>query len=152
MKKSEIERIDKFISPYRVTRGKGFRLKDFDPGDTGDFKSEDKADAREMLARAVRIEPDSRFQGSPVPFPSSMPAILPVRVRVRSDPPYSVASTFFSAGATFAASRSDTEPGSSTMGRAGSSSAASAAGSSSNSLRTSARPSAPRRARARTTR
>ena len=30
MKKSEIERIDKFISPYRVTRGKGFRLKDFD--------------------------------------------------------------------------------------------------------------------------
>ena len=53
MKKSEIERIDKFISPYRVTRGKGFRLKDFDPGDTGDFKSEDKADAREMLARGV---------------------------------------------------------------------------------------------------
>jgi PPK2 family polyphosphate:nucleotide phosphotransferase len=53
MKKSELERIDKFISPYRVTRGKGFRLKDIDPGDTAHLKSEDKAEAKEMLARGV---------------------------------------------------------------------------------------------------
>lgn len=53
MKKSELERIDKFISPYRVTRGKGFRLKDIDPGDTAHLKSEDKDEAKEMLARGV---------------------------------------------------------------------------------------------------
>jgi PPK2 family polyphosphate:nucleotide phosphotransferase len=36
-----------------VTRGKDFRLKDFDPGGTADLKSEDKAEAKEMLARGV---------------------------------------------------------------------------------------------------
>ena len=35
--------------PYRVTDGKGFRLKDVDPGDTGDFKSEDKPRLKEAL-------------------------------------------------------------------------------------------------------
>ncbi|MGL6223968.1 MAG: polyphosphate kinase 2 family protein [Steroidobacteraceae bacterium] len=53
MKKSELQRIDKFVAPYRVTSGKGFRLKDFDPADTANFKSEDKDDARDMLARGV---------------------------------------------------------------------------------------------------
>ena len=53
MKKSDFERIDKFIAPYRVTSGKGFRLKDVDPGDTAQLKSADKAEAREMLARGV---------------------------------------------------------------------------------------------------
>ena len=53
MKKSDFERIENFISPYRVTSGKGFRLKDMDPGDTAQLKSADKAEAREMLARGV---------------------------------------------------------------------------------------------------
>jgi len=53
MKKSRIKRIDAMLSPYRITRGKGFRLKDIDPGDTAHFKSEDKAEAKEMLARGV---------------------------------------------------------------------------------------------------
>lgn len=53
MKKSELERIDRFLSPYRVTRGKGFRLRDIDPGDTAHLKSGDKAEAKEMLARGV---------------------------------------------------------------------------------------------------
>ncbi len=53
MKKSQRERIDRFTSPYRVTSGKGFRLKDVDPGDTAHLKSEDKAEAKEMLARGV---------------------------------------------------------------------------------------------------
>jgi len=51
MKKVQLERVEKFIAPYRVTRGKGFRLKDIDPGDTAHLKSEDKAEAKEMLAR-----------------------------------------------------------------------------------------------------
>ena len=53
MKKSQFERIDRFIAPYRVTHGKSFRLKDVDPGDTAQLKSADKAEAKEMLARGV---------------------------------------------------------------------------------------------------
>jgi PPK2 family polyphosphate:nucleotide phosphotransferase len=47
------QRVEKFIAPYRVTRGKNFSLKDVDPEDTGGLKSEDKAEAKEMLARGV---------------------------------------------------------------------------------------------------
>jgi len=39
--------------PYRVTNGKGFRLKDVDPGDTGDFKSADKPRLKEALQTGV---------------------------------------------------------------------------------------------------
>jgi len=53
MKKSQIERIGKLIEPYRVTSGKGFHLKDIDPRDTGWLKSQDKTEAKEMLARGV---------------------------------------------------------------------------------------------------
>jgi PPK2 family polyphosphate:nucleotide phosphotransferase len=53
MKKSQLKRVEEFIEPYRIIRGKGFRLKDVDPGDTGDLKSADKPEATEMLARGV---------------------------------------------------------------------------------------------------
>ncbi|MDH4022195.1 MAG: polyphosphate kinase 2 family protein [Gammaproteobacteria bacterium] len=53
MKKSQFERIDKFITPYRISSGKSFRLKDIDPGDTAHLKSEDKAEAKQMLASGV---------------------------------------------------------------------------------------------------
>jgi PPK2 family polyphosphate:nucleotide phosphotransferase len=53
MKKSQQKRIEKFVSPFRVTDRKGFRLKKIDPADTGGLKSEDKAEAKEMLARGV---------------------------------------------------------------------------------------------------
>ena len=39
--------------PYRVTNGKKFRLKDVDPGDTGELKSEDKPRAKEALRTGV---------------------------------------------------------------------------------------------------
>lgn len=52
-RKEILQRIEKFIDPYRVTKGKGFRLKDVDPGDTRGIKSDQKAEAREMLARGV---------------------------------------------------------------------------------------------------
>ena len=51
--KAQLKRIQKHIAPYRVTRGKDFRLKDIDPRDTGDLKSEDKGEAKEMLQRGV---------------------------------------------------------------------------------------------------
>jgi PPK2 family polyphosphate:nucleotide phosphotransferase len=39
--------------PYCVTNGKRFRLKDVDPGDTGELKSEDKPRAKEALQTGV---------------------------------------------------------------------------------------------------
>ncbi len=54
MKKKEIiERSQKFMTPYRVTNGKKFRLKDIDPNDTGEVTSEDKPRAKELLASGV---------------------------------------------------------------------------------------------------
>ena len=43
--------VQKLISPYRVTKGKKFRLKDIDPSDTGPLKS--KEEAKEMLERGI---------------------------------------------------------------------------------------------------
>jgi PPK2 family polyphosphate:nucleotide phosphotransferase len=60
MKKSELEWVRKLVAPYRVTRGKGFRLKDFDPQETGAFAHDDADDAadevaaKEWLDRSVR--------------------------------------------------------------------------------------------------
>jgi PPK2 family polyphosphate:nucleotide phosphotransferase len=45
--------ISRFLDPYRITRGRSFRLKDHDPGDTGGLGSEDKPEARRMLASGV---------------------------------------------------------------------------------------------------
>ncbi len=53
MKKSQLKNVAKILEPYRVTRGKKFRLKDIDPKDTAHLNSEDKAEAKEMLARGV---------------------------------------------------------------------------------------------------
>jgi PPK2 family polyphosphate:nucleotide phosphotransferase len=46
-------RVSRFLDPYRITSGKKFRLKDHDPGDTGGLGSEDKPEARRMLANGV---------------------------------------------------------------------------------------------------
>ena len=59
--KQVIETASKLSKRYRVTDGKGFRLKDVDPGDTQDFKSEDKARAKEALQTGV--EALSELQG-----------------------------------------------------------------------------------------
>ncbi len=40
--------------PYCVTSGKGFRLKDIDPGDTADFNSADKPRAKEALQNGIQ--------------------------------------------------------------------------------------------------
>jgi hypothetical protein len=50
MEMNEITKVAKNLAkPFRVT-GEDFRLKDFDPGDTLDFTSEDKPGAKEALA------------------------------------------------------------------------------------------------------
>jgi PPK2 family polyphosphate:nucleotide phosphotransferase len=48
-----LDRIEKFVDPYRVTKGKGFRLKDIDPGDTRRLKSDQKDEAKAVLAQGV---------------------------------------------------------------------------------------------------
>jgi PPK2 family polyphosphate:nucleotide phosphotransferase len=47
-----LDRIQKYIRPFRVTKGKGFRLKDFDPADTCGLKL-DKGQAAELLQRGT---------------------------------------------------------------------------------------------------
>src|ERR1700704_3606294 len=47
-----LDRIRKYVHPFRITKGKGFRLKDFDPGDTCGLKL-DKGDAANLLQRGI---------------------------------------------------------------------------------------------------
>ena len=54
MNKSQLQRIEELIAPYRVTSGKDFKLKDFDPADTNKLDSADKADAKELLEQGVQ--------------------------------------------------------------------------------------------------
>lgn len=54
MKRKEIELVRDLSRPFRVTKGKGFRLKDVDPSDTLSFTKEaDKPRAKEALAMGV---------------------------------------------------------------------------------------------------
>jgi polyphosphate kinase 2 (PPK2 family) len=43
-----LDLIGKYVAPYRITKGKGFRLKDFDPGDTCGLQL-DKGQATDLL-------------------------------------------------------------------------------------------------------
>jgi PPK2 family polyphosphate:nucleotide phosphotransferase len=52
-RKEWLRRIERFVSPYRITKGKKFRLGEIDPGDTGGFGSERKRRAKELLANGV---------------------------------------------------------------------------------------------------
>jgi PPK2 family polyphosphate:nucleotide phosphotransferase len=54
-KKELIKRVKKFTKPFRVTDGKGFKLKRIDPADTLDLKSEDKPKAQEALKNGVEL-------------------------------------------------------------------------------------------------
>ena len=49
-----LKKLKKLVDPYRITKGKGFRLKDIDPGDTGGFGSDQKPKAKELLAQGIR--------------------------------------------------------------------------------------------------
>jgi len=47
--------LHKFIKPYLVVSGKDFRLKDHDPGDTHHLHSEDKPEAKKLVAEGVKM-------------------------------------------------------------------------------------------------
>ena len=52
-RKEILDRIEKYVHPFRITKGKRFRLKDFDPSDTCGLKLE-KGEAAEMLQRGTQ--------------------------------------------------------------------------------------------------
>ena len=47
-----LDRIAKYVDPFRITEGKGFQLKDFDPGDTCGLRL-NKGEASELLQRGT---------------------------------------------------------------------------------------------------
>ena len=47
-----LDRLERYVKPFRITSGKGFRLKDFDPGDTRGLRIE-KNEAAELLKRGT---------------------------------------------------------------------------------------------------
>jgi PPK2 family polyphosphate:nucleotide phosphotransferase len=47
--------ISRLIAPYRVSNGEHFRLKDFDPADTGPYAPEEKDETRELLRQGVEL-------------------------------------------------------------------------------------------------
>ncbi len=52
---SEIGKHSKrIVDRYRVTKGKGFRLRDFDPADTAGFDEDFKTEAKDILQRGVQ--------------------------------------------------------------------------------------------------
>ncbi|MBK9704638.1 MAG: polyphosphate kinase 2 family protein [Betaproteobacteria bacterium] len=53
LSKKAVAATRRFVEPYRVVKGKRFRLADFDPDDTGGLGSESKPRARDLLAHGV---------------------------------------------------------------------------------------------------
>ena len=47
-----LDSLAKHVKPFRITTGRGFRLKDFDPADTGGLEV-DKSEASELLSRGT---------------------------------------------------------------------------------------------------
>jgi len=52
LNKEVLDRIQKYVHPFRITKGKNFQLKDFDPADTRGLKL-DKAEAAELLEKGT---------------------------------------------------------------------------------------------------
>jgi polyphosphate kinase 2 (PPK2 family) len=51
-RKEILDRIQRYVHPFRIIKGKGFRLKDFNPSETCDLKL-DKGEAAELLQRGT---------------------------------------------------------------------------------------------------
>ncbi len=47
-----LDRLEQYVQPFRITKGRGFRLKHFDPGDTRGLQIE-KSEAAELLKRGT---------------------------------------------------------------------------------------------------
>jgi PPK2 family polyphosphate:nucleotide phosphotransferase len=52
-RKEALAQIEKVVDRYRVTDGKNFKLKNYDPEDTASFKSSEKEEAQQILANGI---------------------------------------------------------------------------------------------------
>jgi PPK2 family polyphosphate:nucleotide phosphotransferase len=52
LSKGVLDRIQKYVHPFRITKGKDFQIKDFDPADTCELKL-DKGEAAELLEKGT---------------------------------------------------------------------------------------------------
>lgn len=52
-KKEQLKKIEELVDSYRIRNGKNFRLKDIDPSDTHEIVSEQKEEAKDLLATGV---------------------------------------------------------------------------------------------------
>ena len=50
-----VKRCKKFIEPYRVTDGKGFKLSHYDPGDLGKLDKDSKKEAVDKLEKGIEL-------------------------------------------------------------------------------------------------
>lgn len=56
MKRSkQMERIESFVKPFRITDGEDFKLKSINPSDTGGLSSESKDEAKELLVKGIEL-------------------------------------------------------------------------------------------------
>src|SRR5262247_4667415 len=53
LSRETLARIEKYVQPFRITKGKGFQLKDFDPGETRGLNL-DKDEAAELLQQGTK--------------------------------------------------------------------------------------------------
>jgi len=53
LSRETLARIEKYVQPFRITKGKGFQLKDFDPGETRGLNL-DKDEAAELLQSGTK--------------------------------------------------------------------------------------------------
>jgi PPK2 family polyphosphate:nucleotide phosphotransferase len=57
-KAKQFPRLKEFAKRYRVEKGKNFRLKDYDPADTGGLGSETKEEAQNLLKEGIELMAD----------------------------------------------------------------------------------------------
>ena len=50
-----VKRCRKFIEPYRVTDGRGFKLSRYDPGDLGKLGKDSKKEAVDKLEKGIEL-------------------------------------------------------------------------------------------------
>jgi hypothetical protein len=70
--------LQKYVIPYRVPKGKGFRLKDFDPGDTGGRRRLFLRDASGLEASGLPISrrPIAALDQGKEPGPSGLQRVM----------------------------------------------------------------------------
>jgi hypothetical protein len=96
MRRREIlDRIEKYVQPFRITKGDDFKLADFDPGDTRGLRLDKDYPLRRMIFSARSAKPQARAMIPAAKSPSESPferyskpiAIQRMPKKIRTNPP-----------------------------------------------------------------